>query len=169
MTNFIEINPKEITENAMKLIGSDWMLVCAGDKEKANAMTASWGGVGIMWGYDVAYIFIRPQRYTKEFIDKNQKLSLSFFDDSFKDSLKYFGTVSGKDEDKIAKTNMNIAFENEAPYFTDAKLVLICEKLFMQDIDESSFLDKTLIEKWYANKDFHTMYIAKIDKVLIKK
>ena len=64
---------------------------------------------------------------------------------------------------------MNIAFENEAPYFTDAKLVLICEKLFMQDIDESSFLDKTLIEKWYANKDFHTMYIAKIDKVLIKK
>lgn len=168
MSEFMEINPKEISENAMKLIGTDWMLVAAGNKEKANAMTASWGGVGIMWGYDVAYIVIRPQRYTKTFIDNNTTLSLSFFDDSFKEQLKYFGSVSGKDEDKITKTGMTLAYDGETPYFNDAKLVLVCEKLFAQNFDKESFLDKSLIEKWYPNEDYHTMYIAKITKALIK-
>ena len=168
MSEFMEINPKEISENAMKLIGTDWMLVAAGNKEKANAMTASWGGVGIMWGYDVAYIVIRPQRYTKTFIDNNTTLSLSFFDDSFKEQLKYFGSVSGKDEDKITKTVMTLAYDGETPYFNDAKLVLVCEKLFAQDFDKESFIDKSLIEKWYPKEDYHTMYIAKITKALIK-
>lgn len=168
MSDFREINPKEITENAMKLIGSDWMLVAAGDKTKANAMTASWGGVGIMWGYDVAYIVIRPQRYTKEFIDAKTTFSLSFFESSFKEKLGYFGRVSGRDEDKIAKSGMELSFDEEAPYFEDAKLVLVCEKLFAKDFDKESFIDKSLIEKWYPNEDYHTLYIAKINKALIK-
>lgn len=168
MNNFKEINPKDITENAMKLIGTDWMLVAAGDKDKSNAMTASWGGVGIMWGYDVAYIVIRPQRYTKEFIDAKDTFSLSFFTDDFKDKLGYFGKVSGRDEDKIAKSNMDISFDNDTPYFNDAKLVLVCEKLFEQPMKEAAFVDKSLVEKWYANGDYHTMYIAKINKALIK-
>ena len=58
MSEFNEIKAKEITENAIKLIGTDWMLVCAGNQEKCNAMTASWGGVGVMWGQDVAPITV---------------------------------------------------------------------------------------------------------------
>lgn len=166
MGNFKEINPNEINENAMKLIGTDWMLVAAGDEEKCNAMTASWGGVGIMWGYNVAYVVIRPQRYTKNFIDNKSTFSLSFFDDSFKDELKYFGSVSGKDEDKIAKSKLTVKYDNSTPYFDEAKLVLVCEKLYNQQMNKDSFVDKELIEKWYPGEDYHTLYIAKITKAL---
>ena len=76
-----KIKPEELHENPFSLIGEDWMLVAASDGERVNAMTASWGGVGILWGKKVAFIFVRPQRYTKELIDKSDKLSLSFFDE----------------------------------------------------------------------------------------
>ena len=62
------INPNEIKDNFIELIGKEWMLVSAGDKEKFNMMTASWGGVGVLWNRPVVFAFIRPERYTREFI-----------------------------------------------------------------------------------------------------
>ncbi len=72
-----EIKPEELTKNPFHMIGKEWMLVTAEKDGKVNTMTASWGGVGIMWGKPVAYVFIRPQRYTKEFIDGTDTFSLS--------------------------------------------------------------------------------------------
>ena len=46
-------------------IGKEWMLVTAGNEEKVNTMTASWGGMGVMWGKNAAFIVIRQSRYTK--------------------------------------------------------------------------------------------------------
>ena len=91
--NLFETNP-------FTKIGSDWMLITAGDKEKANTMTASWGGFGVLWGKNVAYIFVRESRYTKEFLDKKDTFSLTFFE-GHKMDLKYLGAVSGRNEDKI--------------------------------------------------------------------
>jgi hypothetical protein len=55
-----KIDPKEIRDNAMQLIGHDWMLVTAGTPEHFNMMTASWGGLGFMWKKPVAFVVIRP-------------------------------------------------------------------------------------------------------------
>ena len=145
------------------------MLVTAENDNKVNTMTASWGGLGVMWGKDVAYTVIRPQRYTKEFIDTNTHFSLSFYDKAYKDKLSYLGTVSGRNEDKITKSELTLLEDLDAPYFEEAKLVLICKKLFVQPLDEANFLDSSLIDRWYPNKDFHTLYIAEIEKVLIKQ
>ena len=82
MSQWKEITPEEITKNPFRLIGKDWALVTAGNQEKVNTMTISWGGVGSMWGKPVAYVFIRPQRYTKQFIDAQEELSLSFYDEN---------------------------------------------------------------------------------------
>ena len=60
-----EIKPEELQKNPFQMIGKEWLLVTAEKEGKTNTMTASWGGVGIMWGKPVAYVFIRPQRYTK--------------------------------------------------------------------------------------------------------
>ena len=49
-----KIEPKEIQNNAVQLIGDDWMLVTAGSPEHFNMMTASWGGLGFMWKKPVA-------------------------------------------------------------------------------------------------------------------
>ena len=67
---FKTITAEELNDNVFKMIGKDWLLVTAEKDGKANTMTASWGGVGVLWGSDVVYIFVRQSRYTKEFIDK---------------------------------------------------------------------------------------------------
>ena len=169
MRDYKEINPKNLNESTFKLIGSDWMLITAAKDETVNTMTASWGGLGVLWNKNVAYIFIRPQRYTKEFVDASDKFSLTFFDESFKKDLNYLGTVSGRDEDKISKTKLNVSYIESIPVFEEAKLTILCRKLYAQDLDPNCFIDKALADKCYPNKDYHTVYVAEIEKVLIKE
>lgn len=168
MRDYKEINPKELNESTFKLIGSDWMLITASKDDTVNTMTASWGGLGVLWNKNVAYIFIRPQRYTKEFVDASDKFSLTFFDESFKKDLSYLGTVSGRDEDKISKTKLNVRYIENIPVFQEAKLTILCRKLYAQDLDPNCFIDKSLADKCYPSKDYHTVYVAEIEKVLIK-
>lgn len=160
----IEIN--EFSENPFKLIGSDWMLITAKKGEKTNMMTASWGGVGILWNKPVATIYVRPQRYTKEFIDNEEYFSLCVLPEEYRQILNYCGTKSGRDEDKIAETKLTIDESEKAPIFKESRLILICKKLYAQDLTEQSFIDKSLVEKNYQAKDFHTIYIAEIEKIL---
>lgn len=161
----IEIN--EFSENPFKLIGSDWMLITAKKGDKTNMMTASWGGVGILWNKPVATIYVRPQRYTKEFIDNEEYFSLCVLPEEYRQILNYCGTKSGRDEDKILASKLTVVESEKAPIFKESRLVLICKKLYAQDLTEESFIDKSLVEKNYQAKDFHTMYIAEIEKVLI--
>lgn len=154
--------------NAFSAIGKDWLLITAEKQGSVNTMTASWGGLGIMWGKPVAYIFIRPQRFTKEFVDFSDKLSLSVLPNSFRKELNYFGTVSGRDEDKIEKSGLMVAKEDGVPYFADASTVFICRKLYAGDIKEECFIDKASCEKWYPEKDYHTMYVVEIEKAMEK-
>ncbi len=166
--SFKEITPSQLDKNAFSLIGDDWMLITAAKGEKVNTMTASWGGLGVIWNKNVAYIFIRPQRYTKEFVDSSDTLSLCVLDQSRKDDLTYLGRVSGRDEDKIKKCALTTVFDNKTPYFEESKLVFICKKLFAQQLTPDSFIQKELIEKNYPLKDFHTMYVVEIEKILVK-
>ena len=138
----IEIN--EFSENPFKLIGSDWMLITAKKGDKTNMMTASWGGVGILWNKPVATIYVRPQRYTKEFIDNEEYFSLCVLPEEYRQILNYCGTKSGRDEDKIAETKLTIDESEKAPIFKESRLVLICKKLYAQDMSEDYFIDKSL-------------------------
>lgn len=165
--SFKEINPNQITENAFDLIGKDWALVTAGDKDKYNTMTVSWGGVGIMWNKPVAFTFIRPQRYTFEFTESGEYFTMSFFDESYRDVLKFCGSKSGRDYDKAKETGITPVFDLDAPYFSQAKLVLVCKKLYSQFLNEESARDKSILSS-YANGDYHKMYISEIVKVLVK-
>lgn len=169
MTNFIEISPKELKENSFKLIGKDWMAITAQNNHgDVNTMTASWGGLGVMWAKDVAFVVIRPQRYTKEFIDESNKFSLSFFEEKYRDKLKYFGTVSGRDEDKMVSSGLIVNYENKIPYFAEAKVVILCKTLYKQIMQKDCFIDEKLINLWHPNNDFHTLYVSEIEKILIK-
>ena len=163
-----EIAAENINENIFKLIGKDWMLVAAQKDGKTNAMTASWGFVGVMWGKNCLITAIRPQRYTKEFIDGSDTFSITILPDGYRDTLNYFGSVSGRDEDKIAKSGLTVEKCENTPYFAEGKLVLICRKMFAQEIKAESFIDKEALEKWYTNNDLHTLYVAEIVKVLEK-
>lgn len=106
-----EIEPSALDKNVFQLVGEDWMLVTAGGPDKLNTMTASWGGLGVIWGEPAATVYLRPQRYTKEFVDAHDTFTLSFFDEGWRKQLAYLGSVSGRDEDKVAKAGLTPAFD----------------------------------------------------------
>lgn len=163
--NFQEMNVKELRKNPFVMIGDEWMLITAEKDGKVNTMTASWGGVGIMWGKTVATVYIRPQRHTKSFVDGSAYFTLSFFDGDYKKDMGYLGKVSGKEEpDKIDKTDLHLTENDGYPTFQEAKLVLVCRKLYAQEMKEECFMGTEEIDKWYPDKDYHTMYIAEIVK-----
>lgn len=169
MDGFKEINPAAVTDNFIKLIGEDWMLITAGDHVECNTMTASWGGVGYMWNKPIAIAVIRPQRHTFEFTEREQMLTLSFFKEEYRDALKYCGSHSGRNEDKIHNAGLSVTFtDEEVPAITQASLVLECKKLYCDMLKEECFLDKSIIDKWYAANDYHKAYILEITHAYIK-
>ena len=164
---FREISVEELKDNPFTLINKDWMLITAGNQDKHNTMTASWGGVGELWGKYVSTIYIRPQRYTLEFVEREDFYSLCFFGPEYRQALSLCGSKSGRDVDKDAATGLTPCFDQAAPYYEQARLVFLCRKLYKQDMTEEAFLDKSLLDKWYDN-DLHRMFIGEIVKVLVK-
>ena len=169
MEKYEPIKPEDLKGNPFQKIGKDWMLITAGKEGKVNAMTASWGGLGVMWGKNVAFVVIRPQRYTKEFIDDGQFFSLGFLNRSFRKELNYLGTVSGREEDKILKSGLSVHYEEEIPYFEEAEVTLFCKKLYAQEMQSQCFLEEGILEKWYPGQDYHTLYIAEIVNIFEKE
>ena len=168
--SFKTVNPNEINENFIKNIGDEWMLISAGNKDKYNMMTASWGFAGVMWGSPTAIAAVRPQRYTMEFMKSKDYFTLSFFGDD-KKIHAVCGKESGRNVNKTEKTGLTPLFDNdtEAPYFNEARLVLICKKVYAQDLDKNSFIDTDIVDKIYPANDFHTMFYGKIIKALVKE
>lgn len=163
-----EMNIEDFNENVFTKIGKQWMLISAGNEDEVNAMTASWGGMGVLWNKNVVYIFIRPQRYTKHLIDENTHFAISFFPEEDRKMLAYMGKASGKDEDKIAHSNLHV-IQGHAPYFEEAKQVMICRKLYAQELDPECFIDGSIDRTSYPEKDYHILYVGEIEKVLTKE
>ena len=152
----------QLEMNPFTKIGKEWALVSAGDESKCNTMTVSWGGVGVLWGKNGVYIFIRDSRYTKEFLDNADLFSLSFLNEEYRGALNYCGSHSGRNEDKFAAAGLTPAFRNKIPYPDEADLVLLCRKMAAVPITENSFTDPDIASRWYADHDMHTMYVGEI-------
>lgn len=157
-----------LDKTPFQMIGKDWMLVTTSKGDKVNTMTASWGGFGVLWGRDVVYIVIRESRYTKELLDETDTFSLTFFEEPPRAAMRYLGAISGRKEDKIATAKLEVDREGDTAYIGDGNLVFICRKLSATPITEDTILDKSMIEKWYADGDYHTLYVGEITKVLAR-
>ena len=168
MHTFQPIPMESLEFNPFTKIGKDWALVTAGTKLKSNTMTVSWGGVGVLWGKNVAFIFIRDSRYTKELLDAGEFFSISFLGNSYREALNYCGSHSGREEDKIKNAGLNVAFRHSIPYIDEGNFVLLCKKMAATKITEDSFLVSELKDKWYADGDMHTMYVAEIIDVMAR-
>lgn len=160
----------------MTMFGKDWCLICAGNERNGfNAMTIAWGQLGAIWDrktdkskiiIPTATVFLRPQRYTKEFFDREEYFSICAFDKSWKKALAYMGTHSGRDEDKVPKVGLTPVFSDDTTSFAEAKLVVVCRKLYHAPLLESGFNDTAIVEQNYPQRDFHEMYVGEIVKVL---
>ena len=172
--NYKSIDPKELTGNVFEQIDKKWFLVTAKKyktDQKFNTMTASWGFMGIMWNKPLLNCVIRPVRYTYEFMEEADCYTISFFSGEYRKALNILGTKSGRDTDKIAEAALTPfeidGFDGKAVAFLEAETVMVCKKLYYQDIDPAHFMDMQ-IDANYPNKDYHRMYFGEIMSCLVR-
>lgn len=152
----------------MDLIGKDWMLVTAGTPSRFNTMTASWGGIGWLWNRPVAFVFVRPERYTHSFIESAGRLTLSFYGEAHRKALQLCGTRSGRDTDKPAEAGLTpVALDSGTVSFRQALLTLDCRKLFRTEMAAPHFVDSDILDRWYGPSQggLHTVYVAEIETI----
>jgi Conserved protein/domain typically associated with flavoprotein oxygenases, DIM6/NTAB family len=165
---FNQIDPKSLIFNPFAAIGSRWMLITAGNAEKVNTMTASWGGAGVLWNKNVVTCYVRPQRYTREFIDASEFFSVSFLPEEYRNQLVYCGRVSGRDEDKISGSGLTVCHDYAAPVFEEADTALICRKIYVGGLKPEGIQYPELDAQNYPAKDYHIVYIGEITQALTK-
>ncbi len=167
MSQFTEITPAAWQGNPFTAIGKQWMLITAGDATACNTMTASWGGLGVLWNKDVSFTFIRHSRHTFGFAEENDYYSLCFFPEDYRPALALCGRVSGRDTDKIKDAGLTPVFDREAPYFAEASTVFICRKVYADEVAPTEFLSDEIADS-YPTPDYHKMYVGEIVSVLTK-
>lgn len=163
-----KIDIKELKGNAVSLFDDKWCLITAGTEDSYNTMTASWGAMGELWNKDVCFCFIRPQRYTYEFTEKNDLFTLSFFGEEYRKALSFCGSKSGRDYDKAKETGLTPKEIDGSMTFEESEIVIVLKKVAIQDIDPEGFIDETIDEKCYPQKDYHRMYIGEVVSCYIK-
>lgn len=166
--SFKEIKPEELNSSVFSDIGKKWMLISAAKEDGSiNTMTASWGGMGVLWNKNVFFCFIRPQRYTHEFTEASEKISLSFFGEEYRNALTLCGRKSGRDCDKIKEAGLTVFNNSDGVGFEEAERIIYGKKLYAGKLDPECFLSDE-IGKHY-NGDYHTVYICEIEKIVEKE
>jgi flavin reductase (DIM6/NTAB) family NADH-FMN oxidoreductase RutF len=160
-----QIDIKQINDNVFETIGKEWILVAAGNKDKFNMMTASWGCLGWLWNKPVAVVFIRPERFTHELIEANDTMTLSFLGHSeeARKIYNFCGSKSGRDLDKCEATGLKpVVLEGGSIGFEQARLTLECRKLYKDSMSAEKFIDKDLLQWYGAKGGFHDVYVVEI-------
>lgn len=165
MKNYIRIEPNELNFEIFKNFNDSRGLILAGGENGANAMPVLNAMGGYMWGKNVVAVAIEPLRYTKEFIDIYDYFTINFFDKSYDNEISIVNKYSGRNTNKMQKSGLPVEIYKGVPYFSNAQEILFCKKIFVEEFREASFYDKNILSKNYAFKEFHTLYIAEIERV----
>lgn len=150
-------------------IGRDWMLISVSDGTRENVMTASWGGIGVIWNRPVAVCLIRPERFSFSLMEKSERFALSGLPQDRRDALTFCGRESGRDHaDKFAAAGLSVLHDGGVPYPAEAETVLLCRKLYASDLRAEQFLDPDIPRACYSTGGLHRVYVGEIEKVLKK-
>ncbi|MDR1116149.1 MAG: DUF4468 domain-containing protein [Tannerella sp.] len=168
LRGYKQLAPGKIPGNIIKMLSEDWMLITAGTDAQFNMMTASWGGLGVLYGKPVAICFINPARYTYQLMEKNDIYTLTFYTEAYREALKYCGSNSGRDMDKVKGSGLTpITVPSGGKAFSEAWLIIECRKLVGQSLSPDALFDEDVKSDW-AGKQLHKMYIGEIINVWVK-
>ena len=150
-----------LIDEVLELYHEKWALVTAGNADNFNTMTIGWGGLGTLWSTKVATVYVKPCRYTYNYLNDNEYFTVSFFDEEYRKDLEYLGRHSGKDEDKVAKTSLHPVKVGASMGFKEAKVTLLCKKIYYQDL-ELDKMPQEVIEHYYLEEAPHRMYVGEV-------
>lgn len=160
MWNKIDLENFEI--KPFNLIANDWYLIGVKSRGRSNMMTASWGQIGHLWKKHVFTLYVRPQRFTRPLLDESDYFTVSVLPKQ-KEALNFLGRESGRDySDKIKSSGLSETTIDGHVTVEEAELVLICKKLYRQQLEEDLFEDSELAEERYPNKDYSIQYIGEV-------
>lgn len=167
---------KDFNTDIFKLFDDQWALVTVGDKHKFNTMTISWGTLGSLWGNahkgkNICTVFVKPARYTHEFLDANEYFTVSFFDQTYLKALGILGSKSGRDGDKVTEAGLTPKFLENGVTFEEAKTTFVLRKIYKHDLEKDK-MPSDVVAQFYATDSLadvpHTMYIGEILDVIEK-
>ncbi|MCH5352565.1 MAG: flavin reductase family protein [Acutalibacter sp.] len=174
-----KVDPAELNLSSFTKWSKDWGLVTAADGEKVNTMTVAWGALGVLWSKNMVTVYVHPNRYTHEFMEKADKFSVTFFGDQRdplipdqREALNLLGSVSGRDRDKIAESGLTVEWQDGAPAFKEAALTITCRMVYREALRRENFVSEELsAECWGGGKDtpLHSMYIGEVIGVYVEE
>ena len=159
-----EISVNELVVHPFELWSTNWALLSSGDfaSHNFNCMTVGWGSLGVMWNKPFVMVVVRPQRYTRQFIDAGDSFTLSVFPTQYHETLELLGTKSGREMDKVNASGLTpiASAQVASPSFDEAELILECRKMYFDDFEPKHFL-ADFIGALY-DKDYHRMYFGEV-------
>jgi flavin reductase (DIM6/NTAB) family NADH-FMN oxidoreductase RutF len=159
---------KKFNFTPLYTIDKEWAVLIAGTKGKFNAMTISRGGLGTLWNKPVVTVYVKPIRYTYEFMENNEYFTVSFYDEKYRGDLSILGTKSGKDLDKVALTKLTPSYLSNTTSFKEAKLTIVCKKIYFQDMDVTK-VPQYAVDRYYKTEPVHRMYIGEVLDIIDKR
>ena len=175
-----EIKVEELNINPIPLFRDQWGALTAGNRRNGyNAMAIAWGSIGTLWErgsrsemVPVCNVYVRPSRFTYPKMIENELFTVSFMDQTHRKALAYIGAKSGRDDpDKIKSSGLQLVYDGDAAYMKDSDMVLICRKIYNQQLEAEHFIDKNLIDYNYHGEtdNIHEMFVGEIIRVLVKE
>jgi flavin reductase (DIM6/NTAB) family NADH-FMN oxidoreductase RutF len=151
-----------LTPEVLSVFGTNNALLTAGDRTRCNTMTIGWCGLGRMWNLPACTVYVRPSRYTYEFMERQDYFTVSVLPVSARDKMAFCGSKSGRDVDKFAACGLTVQYgAGDAPMIAEADWAVVCRKLYAQDLKPEHLLD-TRPEKFYQGESWHRMYIGEV-------
>lgn len=164
-----EIHPSEIKENPIQLFDQSWAQLTAGRSGDLNTMTISWGSLGELWNKPVVTVYVSRDRYTHEFMEREDRFTVAFFPEQYRPALNYLGTCSGRDSDKIAESGLTLELlASGQPSFAEADMVIEARKIYGAPFSAEGFGDVPAV--FYASRGIgiHSVYIGEIEHVWVR-
>ena len=163
-----KVDFKQLELNPFTVLGEEAFLLTAGDAENWNTMAAAWGGFGFAWDMPTVYVFVRESRHTYEYIENQDKFSMSFFPPDLRSVIEYCGSCSGREVDKIAGTGLTPVLVDGTVAFEEANLVITCEKIVSAKVQQEDINKPEIFDKHYKNGDLHHMYCGVVTGIYVQ-
>lgn len=162
--NLHSVDPKTLAPEILGVFDTRYPLLTAGDREACNTMTIGWCQMGRLWNTPVCTVYVRPERYTYEFMESHDYFTVSVLPADQKKTVTFCGTKSGRDTDKIRDCGLTLAYgAGDAPYFEEAEWVLVCRKLYAQDMNAGAVMAQEKILPFYGEKGgWHRAYVGEV-------
>ncbi|MFC1899567.1 flavin reductase family protein [Chloroflexota bacterium] len=160
----IKIDYTDHLKETNMMLGHGGLLLASVDAQgNPNAMTIGWGTVGIIWNRPVFVVLVRPSRYTHGLIEITGDFTVNVPTPELADKMSYFGTVSGRDEDKFKESGLTTIPGNniKSPIVAECVIHYECMVVHKNDVIPDELVEG-IRNSSYRKDDFHKIYFGEI-------